>query len=488
VNIANDTGRLTMSRSIIDTVSTVKAAQLDVGKNYWGTTDIADIGLRTGYVADQSLNTHLYPVISSADLENADFDLDGIPDIRDHDNDNDGYSDLQEDWLSDPAYGSVYDPMDASSFPVDPVDNDMDGVADDLDLDDDNDTISDLDEATYGTSPYLADTDGDGVNDNVEIAAKYDPLDYLHKPLVGNVSGVHIDANYHNADGAVYILGNTSLTNVTAEPGTLLMIDRDASVSFYNSQLTGTAALPIFMRATGAGGGSVNFVGVTASYMNIKLPINFYIFDNSVINRSDLKLNDGWHIDSTSALKNSDFVVDSNGNNYGLIHHASVSGTSYFNNPGEITASSINTVDWLVNNNGSVSDSWVSMLSNQPGGLVMGSVAERYVSSDTYISTVIDSDVQMNCCSGTWATLYSGSHIMSSDGLSFYDGLGTPEDQVGDGVADTVFTVGASTYSVDGIRAPRSTKNFPNGEADLWDPTGVGALWDPLNPTLFPEP
>ena len=486
--LEGDTSRLTMSRSIIDAVSTVKAAQLDVGKNYWGTTDIADIGLRTGYVADKLLNTHLYPVISSADLENADFDGDGIPDIRDHDNDNDGYSDLQEDWLSDPAYGSVYDPMDNNSYPVDPVDNDMDGVTDDLDLDDDNDTISDLDEATYGTSPYLADTDGDGVNDNVEIAAKYDPLDYLHKPLVGNVSGVHIDANYHNADGAVYILGNTSLTNVTAEPGTLLMIDRDASVSFYNSQLTGNATAPIFMRATGAGSGGVNFVGVTASYMNIKLPINFYLYENSVFNRSDLKLNDNWNIDSTSALQNSDFVVDSNGENYGRIHHSRVSGTSYFNNRGEITASSINTAGELYNNNGSVSDSWVSWLENRSGGLVMGSVAERYVSSDTYISTVIDSDVQMNCCSGTWATLFSGSHIMSSDGLSFYDGLGTPEDQVGDGVADTVFTVGVDTYTVDGIRAPRSTKNFPNGEADLWDPTGVGALWDPLNPTLFPEP
>ena len=77
---------------------------------------------------------------------------------------------------------------------------------------------------------------------------------------------------------------------------------------------------------------------------------------------------------------------------------------------------------------------------------------------------------------------------MSSDGLSFYDGLGAPEDQNGDGVADTVFTVGVDTYTVDGIRTPRSTKNFPNGEADLWDPTGVGALWDPENPTLFPDP
>ena len=60
--------------------------------------------------------------------------------------------------------------------------------------------------------------------------------------------------------------------------------------------------------------------------------------------------------------------------------------------------------------------------------------------------------------------------------------------QVGDGVADTVFTVGVDTYTVDGIRTPRSTKNFPNGEADLWDPTGVGALWDQFNPTLFPDP
>ncbi len=77
---------------------------------------------------------------------------------------------------------------------------------------------------------------------------------------------------------------------------------------------------------------------------------------------------------------------------------------------------------------------------------------------------------------------------------SSYSGLGSPEDQVGDGVAETVFDIGGTTYTVDGITNPRSTKNFPNWVNDpavkqyFWDPTNVGCLWDKNNPDVFPEP
>ena len=36
-----------------------------------------------------------------------------------------GYSDLQEDWESDPTYGGIFNPLDNSSFPVGATDNDM---------------------------------------------------------------------------------------------------------------------------------------------------------------------------------------------------------------------------------------------------------------------------------------------------------------------------------------------------------------------------
>ena len=58
--------------------------------------------------------------------------------------------------------------------------------------------------------------------------------------------------------------------------------------------------------------------------------------------------------------------------------------------------------------------------------------------------------------------------------------LGSPVDLLGDGLADTVITFtntngDPQTLTVDGLNNPRSTRLFPNGESDLWNPAGVGA-------------
>ncbi|MEY8206145.1 MAG: hypothetical protein RPR40_13860, partial [Bermanella sp.] len=103
-------------------------------------------------------------------------------------------------------------------------------------------------------------------------------------------------------------------------------------------------------------------------------------------------------------------------------------------------------------------------------------------------SQVIGSDVRL--ASTAVAIFFVNSFMANSTGSAFYEGYGSPVDQLGDGVAATVFTIDSTLYTVDGINNPRNSKNFANGVDDVWNPAGVGALWNPaaIDPNLFPEP
>ncbi len=95
----------------------------------------------------------------------ADADNDGISDIVDIDDDNDGIPDSEEDANLD----GDNDPM------TNPTDTDGDGIPDHLDLDSDNDGISDLAEAGGsdtdgdGTLDALEDDDFDGIPNSVDV-------------------------------------------------------------------------------------------------------------------------------------------------------------------------------------------------------------------------------------------------------------------------------------------------------------------------------
>ena len=56
-------------------------------------------------------------------------------------------------------------------------DTDGDGVGNVADADDDNDGLDDIYEAGLGTNPLVADTDGDGLSDLHEVQFGTDPLD-----------------------------------------------------------------------------------------------------------------------------------------------------------------------------------------------------------------------------------------------------------------------------------------------------------------------
>ncbi len=94
----------------------------------------------------------------------ADFDLDGVPNIFDEDSDGDGLLDRDEAGDDD-----ICTP---------PFDHDGDNWPDMLDRDSDNDGLSDAEEVNvYGTDPLNPDSDGDGYTDLAEVAAGTDPND-----------------------------------------------------------------------------------------------------------------------------------------------------------------------------------------------------------------------------------------------------------------------------------------------------------------------
>jgi len=151
-----------------------------------------------------------------------DFDLDGLKDLDDPDDDNDGVDDVIEI-----ACGG--DPLDSEVIVedcrVDGADSDGDGVAevciqidfgpprcgvlipidncpevpnpqqvntdgdtrgDDCDADDDNDGLTDTEEAELGTDPLKRDTDGDGWSDKEEVEEGANPLQASSQPEVSS--------------------------------------------------------------------------------------------------------------------------------------------------------------------------------------------------------------------------------------------------------------------------------------------------------------
>ncbi|MFC3150883.1 hypothetical protein ACFOEK_07580, partial [Litoribrevibacter euphylliae] len=147
--------------------------------------------------------------------EQYDTDLDGIGNNADTDDDNDGYLDeddafplSKDEWVDNDqdGIGNNADTDDDNDghldvndvFPFDETewaDNDADGIGNNADEDDDNDTLPDvweievgldpfdasdaaldidndgltaIEEYAHGSLPSLADTDGDGYNDDVD--------------------------------------------------------------------------------------------------------------------------------------------------------------------------------------------------------------------------------------------------------------------------------------------------------------------------------
>lgn len=127
--------------------------------------------------------------------ENRDTDMDGTPDYRDTDSDDDGYFDQNEARRSYPGFAQM---SRATPGCRDPGDNcDDDAVANFRDLDADNDGLTDGEELLARTNPCAADTDGDGATDLIEAAAMSDGRDPISRPPANSL---YVVLPYHPAD------------------------------------------------------------------------------------------------------------------------------------------------------------------------------------------------------------------------------------------------------------------------------------------------
>ena len=151
---------------------------------YYSTTVSASNGVVTAAVSDVVDTNGMTITV----LLGGDWDADGVPDLIDNDDDNDGWADTQDAFPNDPTewldtdsdgIGNNVDPDDDNDGVVDPedacpensleyLDTDLDGVCNNLDADDDNDGVPDSNDAFPVDPTEWRDLDGDGIGDYLD--------------------------------------------------------------------------------------------------------------------------------------------------------------------------------------------------------------------------------------------------------------------------------------------------------------------------------
>lgn len=456
---------------------------------YWGTDQWSDIEARLGDAVE-----NLLPIVSGPDLFNTDRDGDTVPDYLDYDNDNDGYSDLQEIQESFPALGIVYDPWDATSHPdpasTDP-DADMDGIRDSDDPDDDNDGLTDAQELTYGTDPFMDDSDGDRAPDQTEIAYGYDPLDRNNYPLTNwpkasDFAPMIVDERNVNASGDVIVGGALYSPQFNLPPGTRVLFDNKSTL--YNLDLVSSGI--VIDKYTG---GSSSLTLRDSKIYNLAInTLSVSMQGNPFVERftadAGLTMNNGWLLDSSVTDTNAQIgtsyvshsVIGNTGNVGGSFIERSRIISSGLGMDGSIARNSV----FEIGTNGYIR--WQSGVTN-PVIWENNLITQTGTNTSFNISgiTLRDSDIVLpdlrTDTNPSWTLFRADNVAFDIQGSVLDTGFGNPVDLLGDGVTDTAieFTNSLGTSQsifVDALNNPRTTRIFPGGESDLWDPSGVGAF------------
>ncbi|NOY71301.1 MAG: JDVT-CTERM domain-containing protein, partial [Gammaproteobacteria bacterium] len=187
-----------------------------------------------------ALNGNRRVLIDSQDESNdaiqcADTDGDGVVDIIDEDDDNDGVPDGEDAFPLIPGEGGTGDDVDSDNdgvsddedaFPLDPEesrDSDGDGIGDNRDEDDDNDGLTDLVEGSGER-----DTDGDGVADSLDTDSDNDGISDLLEADPGNV----VDADNNGRIDEVEDQDGNGLDDRLAEGNAPVDTDGDGVADF----------------------------------------------------------------------------------------------------------------------------------------------------------------------------------------------------------------------------------------------------------------
>jgi len=429
------------------------------------------------------LHTYL-PFLTSQDPLH-DQDNDGIPDQMDHDSDNDGFSDVQE-----LTGQQLFDPFDANSKPDELVVHDHDGdtIPDVDDTDDDNDGISDVDEIAYGTSPYWADSDGDGVIDKIEITYGYNPLDRTNAPLMGTRIGIELfNESFKNDVNQTHVLPTQSALIISyfymgVQHLRCYLCEINTNQKLYSNNSTNNSAQTFFyylnvpfepgrqLRFYNEGSTNVYFQFNKSQIYNFS---NAYADDISVsLQRSSFSfgsLVNGTGGHGYSYIYKSVMTAGNNGVYESLIKSSIVTGASYNS---QVIDSHVNINDrsdfrGAVYRNSSIIDT------ENTGSL--GTNEQTYF-YDSYLQnvrvggTLIRSDYVWSdsiSLSLSNQSSFLNSSYLEIDGNNILS-VGAPEDNLGDGVADTVVDYidllsNPQTFNVDGIASPKSTPYFPGG-------------------------
>lgn len=136
-------------------------------------------------------------------------------------------------------------------------DSDNDGLLDEFEIsngfnagasgeannDDDSDGLLNLDEQSAGTDPHIADTDGDGVNDGVEVQYATDPLNPLQNPIDNKLvagdaaSGDQLGLSV-SIDGGTALIGAPGEDNTGIDSGSAYVFVRSGSGWSQQAKLT----------------------------------------------------------------------------------------------------------------------------------------------------------------------------------------------------------------------------------------------------------